>query len=345
MNSIFLCTIVFIILNLGKTQGNYLSLDNTKSLRGLLAILIFLHHVEYRTHSGNLFRLFQNCGYPIVAIFFFLSGYGLMVQYQKKGDDYLKNFLILRLPSVLIPFIIMNLIYYPIRLYILQDDLSFNRLIHGITIVNGGWYIVALIYFYLIFYISFSKIHHDFKLRYIFIIVSSIVYIILCVNQFKDYPYWYQSCLGFSLGIFWAYHKKKISKYVDDNVILCIIVSLIGLITFSSIVQISSIKIIDIISYLILSTFSVILIICLSKRLCFKTKLLDFFGKISFELYMCHILILKILKYNLRAEVYSEVIYTILSFISSIGLAYLLNIFFSWILINYKKLISKGCDY
>ncbi len=56
---------------------DYLSLDTGKALRGFFALVVVFHHLAQQTETGLLFHRFTHAGYLCVAVFFFLSGYGL----------------------------------------------------------------------------------------------------------------------------------------------------------------------------------------------------------------------------------------------------------------------------
>ena len=74
------------------------TMEATLPLRGVLAIGIVIHHISLRVVDAIpgdmwIFPQFQFWGAPIVAVFFFLSGYGLMVSLITKGENYLDGFL------------------------------------------------------------------------------------------------------------------------------------------------------------------------------------------------------------------------------------------------------------
>lgn len=54
-------------------------------LRGILALLIILHHVAEEIPSIAIFAQLTYWGKYIVSIFFFLSGYGLCISYVNGG--------------------------------------------------------------------------------------------------------------------------------------------------------------------------------------------------------------------------------------------------------------------
>lgn len=136
--------------------------DATVSVRGILAISVILHHISqinYFHESCELF-MFEKIGFLFVGLFFFFSGFGLYRSYEKK-EDYLESFFGKRILSVLIPFFVMNVIYFGFSFYAYKDMIPVKRWLSltGVVLANGqAWYVVVAIIMYLAFYFSFKKI-------------------------------------------------------------------------------------------------------------------------------------------------------------------------------------------
>ncbi len=153
----------------GVIHQNSTSLEVTKSLRGLCAIGVILHHISQQTvfqnangwgKPGELF-IFVNAGFYFVAIFFFFSGYGLLKSLDTK-ENYLQGFLKKRvLKTLVIPFYI-NIVLYGIFRLCIHEKLSpinwvFNFI--GFTMMNEyAWYPIVLAILYLAFYFIFKNI-------------------------------------------------------------------------------------------------------------------------------------------------------------------------------------------
>ena len=75
-----------------KKQPNEFGRGKVFPLKGILAVLIVLHHLTYEIKSP-LLQPFHSWGAPIVSVFFFISGYGLMTSYKNKGKHYLSGFI------------------------------------------------------------------------------------------------------------------------------------------------------------------------------------------------------------------------------------------------------------
>lgn len=64
---------------------------NSNKIKGLLALLIIIHHLSIYIKETILLKVFTIVGVIAVSAFFFYSGYGLMTSYLKK-ENYLKDF-------------------------------------------------------------------------------------------------------------------------------------------------------------------------------------------------------------------------------------------------------------
>ena len=159
-------------------SNGYLSLSTSKSYRGLFAIVVIFHHLALRTTTGVLFQPFASMGSLAVAFFFFLSGYGLQKSYIIKSESYKKDFLLKRIPTVLIPYIIITAIYWLTHLF-LGHFYSIKDIIHGLIvgypIAENSWFIVNILIFYVVFWLLMLIC----KKHYFIMILGGIIWYIL----------------------------------------------------------------------------------------------------------------------------------------------------------------------
>ena len=87
---------VFVYLIPGNDK-DYLAVQSTSGMKGIMAIMIIFHHISQHVTTGITFSNFNYMGWYIVSVFFFLSGYGLYTQFTIKD-----NYLILELVVVFI---------------------------------------------------------------------------------------------------------------------------------------------------------------------------------------------------------------------------------------------------
>lgn len=92
---------------------DYLSAGQGKALRGILSIVIVLHHLGQKNMGVVLLPVFAKIGYLATSVFFFLSGYGLMTQYMHR-ENYSRCFLRKRIGAVLVPYVLATLLCWAV---------------------------------------------------------------------------------------------------------------------------------------------------------------------------------------------------------------------------------------
>ena len=164
----------------------------TKNFKGFLSIGIILHHlgymVKYSAKSKYAIPKYY-IGYPMVGIFFFYSGFGVMKNFLNK-KNYLKGFLKRRLIITLIPFYLINTLYgilfYNTRnKYFYQHNplcvIKKNKIPKYILTTflgytpayESGWYCISISLLYIVFYITFRFIKYHWINIFIIFIYSS----------------------------------------------------------------------------------------------------------------------------------------------------------------------------
>ena len=313
-----------------KTDVDYLSNKSTKSLKGILALLIIFHHVSQKITTGEVFSNFSYMGRYIVALFFFLSGYGLFFQYSNNAT-YMKNFLRKRLTRILIPFFVFIFIYVFYRAT-LGEVINMNFFLSFLkehnNIIYNGWFINNIIVLYIIFYISFMK--KDSKLAVFKVVFLTLVYIFWEVYQ--SHGDWeYVSTMSFLLGMFWMKKRGVIDRLIERNYFIYLVSFSILMYIFQNYEVI--LKEIDVLNtyvyYGIVGNLRtmvfVVYFLLLINRLNFSNKYMDFLGGISFEIYMIHGLVMHYFSRFFVSSELNDVIYTIVVLLVSIFSAYYIN--------------------
>jgi peptidoglycan/LPS O-acetylase OafA/YrhL len=210
-----------------------LSSDNTKKLRGMLAIGIFVFHfcitnrvaVEEATGLG----IELGIGSMFVGMFFMLSGFGLMESYKNK-KDYLKGFVGKKIERLFVPLwicgIIALIVYWAteIGIGISIDEQYLYDFISGGPRLLAVWFVTELAFFYLIFFLAFKY------LRGRWAIVSVTIACSLLMALLSDMPdKWSISGMMFPLGLFVSQYKKNIESAKPYVVLIVAIISSICL--------------------------------------------------------------------------------------------------------------------
>ena len=328
---IFILLLIITLIYLLPVNNDYLGVNSTNGLKGLLALGIVFHHLSQWVTTGTEFVNFKYMGTYIVSVFFFISGYGLYVQNNRK-EDYLDNFLSKRLSKILTPFIAISsiyLIYRNINGQALTITFFVDLFKKGSTVIYNGWFVDIIILMYVFFYISF-KIFSNGTVAILVNTLLIVGYIILAIKLGYGF-WWYNSSLPFVLGLLWAKNKKYIDGILNKYYFI-ILVCITGLLFISHQYSfvLKKLHIVDSVSYGFAANIDniifIIFFILMARKIDFSNKYLLFLGKISFELYMIHGLVMSIFgKYFVTSRL-NDVIFTILVLIVSISLAWLINL-------------------
>ena len=327
MDIFILLLISLFVYLIPKTDVDYLSNKSTKSLKGLLALLIIFHHISQKVTTGENFLNFEYMGRYIVALFFFLSGYGLYFQYSN-NVNYMKNFLRKRLVRIFIPFYVFIVIYVIYRATlgeVINMDFFLSFWKDHSNIIYNGWFINSIIVLYVIFYISFVR--NNPKTSFYTLIVLTLVYIFW--KAYQDHGDWeYVSIMAFLLGIFWMKNRGLIEKCIEKNCfIFLVLFSVLMYIFHHYEVIMKNIGITNKYVYYgivgnICTMIFVVYFLLLTNKLNFSNKYLNFLGDISFEIYMIHGLVMHYFgKFFVSSNV-NDVLYTLVVFFVSVVSAY-----------------------
>lgn len=304
------------IFKIGEYNSDVLGMKNSTALKGLAAVVVVLHHVSQRIDNVGVLFLFRNLGYLSVSLFFFYSGYGMMKSYNSK-KNYLNKFWTNRIPKVMIPFILANIIFMILyslsgRTFSAYDILTY---IVGIKLLDSfKWYVIAIFIFYCGFYFMFKFFKKEKAIIGMFFLLT--LYCITCyLIGLGDW--WYNATYCFFIGILFAEYYKLIFDFIKKRYIV-ITLGIATIFTASFIVTISKGSIFSVIS----SVCFVLLCVCLLMKFEIGNKYLNLLGTISYEIYLVH----RILLDTFLTITDNKYIYLILCITTSIFIAYLFNL-------------------
>ncbi len=153
----------------GRLHDDSTSLSLMKSLRGLAAMGVILHHISQETafqwaggqgKPGEL-ALFVNAGYLFVAVFFFCSGYGLIKSLETK-PGYLDGFMKKRVVKTLVIPYYVSIVIYGLYRFISGERLPLTQWVTnciGLTMMNEyAWYPVIAAVLYIAFFLIFKHV-------------------------------------------------------------------------------------------------------------------------------------------------------------------------------------------
>lgn len=193
-----------------KFNSEYIGLDNCVNLRGIMSIGIIFCHVilEIPSNEYGLFKVFLHVGYLFVSVFFMLSGYGLITNFKKRGEDYLQGFS-KKILYFLSLYVLTNLLFVVVRL--LRGDIvsAYDFFIHQ-PYLGTTWYLIMLIVMYLVFWVGVKLKLQNYKLvGFIFLIILGGSF---ALKVLGFHVMWYYSNLAFPVGVAIGYYKEIIDK-------------------------------------------------------------------------------------------------------------------------------------
>lgn len=263
---------------ISKFNEDYLSKDNCNILRGFL---VFIPPITHLSNQGVRFNesitMYTSV---IVTFFFFFSGYGLAKQHLS-SDNYSDKYLLKRLPKVVIPYIVATFAFVVVDFVFLGFLYPISDILHAIAygqpIVIASWYVIHIIAFYIWFFFMIKIAKKNRILLSLFAILYYILSTIACV-RFGWESYWWETSYGLVIGVVWADFEREIIGFCKKYYyfVLC------GVLTLTIVYQMYG-------KYIwIRYSLSVITVIIMMMKINLKNPLLDFFGSISFEMYMIH---------------------------------------------------------
>lgn len=270
--------------------GN-VSVDRLIPWRGLLALTIVTDHLSQELSNPGILSGFSWTGYIVVSIFLGISGFGLATQMIRTNGYYIDSFLQKRLPKILVPFWLSNIVYIVVSSLIYHDGTSFAMVLcHflGLRLINSNaWYVVALLVLYALFYLSSKLVKkQDYKKQIFLMIAGSVVYSIFCLLIVKKY-WWMNAILGFIVGFYYAYNRNIVEKSSKEaRLKVGVAVIAFGACFWSS--WHFPVMPIGLFAMMVASVIIVPLFLILVSHFSLEGKVIRWLGEISYELYLIH---------------------------------------------------------
>ena len=299
-----------------------LSFSNEKMgpLKAVLALIIVLGHFFYYSNCP-FFIPFHELAATAVAMFFFISGFGLVKTWEKKGPSYLKGFFTYRLTKILFPAIIIFLIHLLLcgtggtNIYAL-----FKRLVKlGQAYPPQYWFIFVIVYDYLLFWFSFKFLPTSLRISCLFL--GSLLLIVFTTWAGYDRCWWICS-FSFPCGAVYAKHEEKINSICGKSVLLFVI-SLFVLFLTAVGLYLTGKQYLWTLFYLVVP-FGIALIVAALKPDKVVFPFLSFFGVISYEIYLSHITAMEFF-HRSPAAISSDWAYILSVLATTIALSFIIN--------------------
>lgn len=289
---VFLVVLLFVTLfgvKYDKNKTEFFSYDDTKILKGFWCIIIVLVHVpaDFQNKIQDSLGSFAYIG---VTFFFMASAYGLKYSVKHK-QNYLRNFWKRRLPALIIPALLVNLVSVAMRLIFKQDVSPWS-----IFAINPWVLVLVLLYFvfWMIYYVSTKlKLTIGIKQDVIICLITIAFSIVDKLTSIKITSIWPTECWGFVYGILLADFSERIRAIMNKNWILktsatCVLSALFGILylKFKSVYFIGD-YCLKILLGMLISAF----ILQFTIRFKLGNTAIRFLGNISYEVYLMHFVI------------------------------------------------------
>ena len=228
----------------GAWNDDYTSLERTKVLQGVAALLIALHHMAQKTcapwhpaiYMVHGLDLFVQMGYMLVGIFLFCSGMGLYKSYKAK-PGYLRGFFRRRVLPIVIAFYLSEFIYTAIRLA-MGEKMDIKTLLwylSGLHMANfNAWYVIVIPFFYMAFWAAFRFIRREgAALCCVFLFTLGYTLLGALIDHQNDWwmrgEWWYNSIILFPLGLLFAKYEARVTAVFKKGYPLWLALSFAGL--------------------------------------------------------------------------------------------------------------------
>jgi peptidoglycan/LPS O-acetylase OafA/YrhL len=324
LTAVILSLLAYLKLRRCNTPADFHPFDTNATLpvRGILAILIVCHHLSLYFHDAS-FAIFKNWGTAIVSVFFFISGYGLMVSYLKKGKSYLTNFFRHRFSKLLPTFLLLTIgcgIYHYKSHFI--SAIAHDFLI-GLPTLPNSWFLYVIFYFYIAFYISCRASRSNVQCIGYMALFTLLSMAMTLLAKFGSW--WYVSQPSIVLGLIVAVHEEWVKKSLCRHPFAIIFpIILISLLSYFFIPNTA-------LKTLTFSNLAPLLVLfTLYAYPPIRNKVIRYLGKVSLEIYLVHGLVISVMHKIgglCGCPVLPWYVFTVLTFILTIPLAALAHQF------------------
>lgn len=189
--------------------------NRTLPIRGVLALLVVIGHCDTKLPGSHLLQTLH-MSTPAVAVFFFLSGYGLVKSLARKPAEYLNGFLPRSLVKFAVPMLVASLamcvcLKFEGRAVGLPHRLE-NLVLYGKNFPQHSWFVYALAIHYAFFCVSFRWLLRT-KALLAFAALSACYFVL--VRWGLHWPtVWWRTSLCMSVGVAWSLYEDRIRAVV-----------------------------------------------------------------------------------------------------------------------------------
>jgi len=302
-------------------RNNNLDIVESNALRGAFSFFIVIYHIhkitEFATPGTMWLTPIDEAKILSNGLFFFLSGYGLWWS-KKNKINYLSFFnLFERIIKLGIPAYATYLLYilfnYNDKEGLLKQ-LFLGKIIEYIRYNDVTWFMIELVILYVLFWVLYRIWSAE---------VANIIFgtLILCWDVVAFFwgrgLVWYASSLCFLVGILICQKRDTILAKIQKRYIFYL--SILGLVFISTFIIHMILPPFNIWGYLICANIATVFFCCflylLTYKVKFGNKIIVWLGGFSYEIYLVHMIIIKVINEYTENELVRVYAVTIVSLV------------------------------
>lgn len=262
------------------TNDEFMSKEYTTFIRGICALAIMLCHI--RKTNFAILNVFKYFGNPIVGIFFFLSGYGMLTRIKQIGiDNYMNRFILKRCVPLFVEYIFVWIFNF-ICMFLVSGNLNFLKEI----ITPHSWFIIMIEILYIVFYIGYKLFKDNLKGLIIFVTIFELA-VIIALSAFKVGEYWYVGLICFSGGMIYSVanlNEKKTLPLIFGFGALAVVATGVEYVLSDK----PKVVVLWALIYNVSVLSLVIVALSVGRYVRFKNPVFELCGKMSLEIYLLH---------------------------------------------------------
>lgn len=244
-------------------------------MKAVLPMLILLHHLNGVTKLGFL-KPFGVVGIAVVSLFFFISGYGLLASYQKKGVQYLNGFLRKRILPIFCTYIGALVLYLLFRTIIYRGAIyEYLQATNFTDWLPYSWFVIELLILYLIYWYVFRIKNTSMKNKIIILVCIIFIGYMLMVCLGTPIYLW-RSTPAFALGMIYKLNEETILRYKRSTMITSVMLAMLLFVVANAL----AIKELNFL-FVCVMVFGVFSLVSIKNN-----RVILFFSRISFEMYL-----------------------------------------------------------
>lgn len=182
--------------------------------KGFAILIVIISHFAGRVDASRIFTPLGGIG---VAIFLFLSGFGLQQSSEKKG---VKSFWGGRIPRVFLPYLLFVIVCWCLRLKGYKDYTILSFLKDIFFVESSYWYMSYLVWWYVAFYLS-SILTRKIKKRNVRNVKKILLLLCPALLSFvflKNHQA--EQSFSFLTGVVFSMYLQKLNKVSSRNIII-----------------------------------------------------------------------------------------------------------------------------